>query len=284
MNSNPTLPDVSIILPCFNEENSLTNVVEEIHEAFLGLDCHYEILAIDDCSTDKTSEILKGLEVTYIRNEHNIGAGASRKVGIKASQYETIAYIDADSTYTTADLVRLLKHFPESDHVIGYRDQEMGSYPSLRKFVKAIARYMASILIWEYIADLNSGLRAFKKSKFIHHLDFLPTGFSCVTTMTVLSYCLGYKVSYISTHYKKRLGDSKFHPIKDTALLFFTIFRTVFIFNRFKAILFLSHLILSLLFTFYIQSTTSLFLSLFIILFSYILLSIFTSKNCMRFE
>lgn len=232
------LPNVSIILPCYNEEECLETVISEIHSAFEKKNTSYEIIAIDDCSTDRTPEILQSLDVMYLKNEKNIGAGASRRKGIDKAQYDIIAYIDADLTYTAADLLRLLYHFPESDHVIGYRDREMGYCPHLRKLIKAIARYFASILIWEYIADLNSGLRAFKKSSFKDYMHFLPKGFSCVTTMTVLSYCLGHQVSYISTHYKKRVGQSKFHPVKDTFKLFFTIIRTVTIYNPFKAILF----------------------------------------------
>ncbi len=278
------LPNVSIILPCYNEEECIETVIREIHNAFKESESCYEIIAIDDCSTDKTSEILSRLNVVYLKNDKNIGAGASRRRGIEKAQYEIIAYIDADSTYTADDLIRLLYHFPESDHVIGYRDREMGYCPHLRKFVKAIARYFASILIWEYIADLNSGLRAFKKSSFKNYMHFLPTGFSCVTTMTVLSYCLGHQVSYISTRYKKRVGQSKFHPVKDTFKLFLTIMRTVVVYNPFKAFLFLFTIlgVISLFFTDLSKVYTV--LSLFILLLTYVALSIFNSKNCMRFE
>lgn len=274
----------SIILPCYNEEDSLETVYNDIQNAMKGHDYEYEIIIIDDCSTDKTAEIAKSLDVRYFRNEKNMGAGASRKVGIAQSSYDYIVYLDADCTYSAEDIPRLLRHFPESDHVNGYRDREMGYFRPLRKFVKALSRYLASFLVWEYIADLNTGLKAFKKDKITPYLHLTPPGFSCVTTMTLIAYCTGQKVSYITTHYKLRVGESKFHPITDTFRLFLTIFRTVAYLNPARLVLFLITVISVPLVFRYMESGFLAFLAASSIAALFILISMYTAKDNMRFE
>lgn len=274
----------SIILPCYNEEDSLKEVITDIHNAMKGHHYEYEIIVVDDCSTDKTPEIAKSLDVKYFRNEKNMGAGASRKVGMHHSLYDVIVYIDADCTYSAEDIPRLLRHFPESDHVNGYRDREMGYFRPLRKFVKALSRYLASFLVWEYIADLNTGLKAFKKEKLMPYLHLVPPGFSCVTTMTLIAYCTGQKVSYISTHYKLRVGNSKFHPIKDTALLFLTIFRTVGYLNPFRLVLFLFTVISVPVIFRYMENGFMALMTSSTIIALFILISMYGAKDNMRFE
>ena len=246
----------------------------------------YEIIVVDDCSTDSTSDIVKtfGDSVIYLKNEKNMGAGASRKVGIRYSQKDIIVFIDADKTYTAADIPRMLRHFPESDHVNGYRDKEMGYFRPLRKFIKALSRYLASFLVWEYIADLNTGLKAFKREKMLPYLDIVPAGFSCVTTMTLISYCVGHKFSYITTEYHLRVGQSKFHPIKDTALLFWTIFKTVGVLTPLRLILFLFTIISVPVIFRYSESVFSAFTLASLISGIYIIIMMYSAKDCMRFE
>ena len=274
----------SIILPCYNEEESLETVYNDIQTTMKKHDYEYEIIIIDDCSTDRTAEIAKSLDVRYFRNEKNMGAGASRKVGIAKSKYEIIVYLDADCTYSAEDIPRLLRHFPESDHVNGYRDREMGYFRPLRKFVKALSRYLASFLVWEYIADLNTGLKAFKKAKIVPYLHLTPPGFSCVTTMTLIAYCTGQKVSYITTHYKLRVGDSKFHPVIDTFRLFLTIFRTVGYLNPLRLILFIATVTSVPLVFRYITNPFMAFITASSISGLFILISMYTAKDNMRFE
>ena len=278
----------SIILPAYNEEKCISEVLDEILEAMKPYDddYDYEIIVVDDCSTDSTPDIVKSKDdaVIYLRNEKNMGAGASRKVGIRYSQKDVIVFMDADKTYTAADIPRMLRHFPESDHVNGYRDKEMGYFRPLRKFVKALSRYLASFLVWEYIADLNTGLKAFKREKMLPYLNIVPAGFSCVTTMTLIAYCCGHKFSYITTEYHLRVGQSKFHPIKDTALLFWAIFKTVGLLNPLRLILFVFVVIsVPLIFRYSDNVYTAFLLSS---LFSgiYIIISMYTAKDCMRFE
>ena len=277
---------VSIILPAYNEEACLAQVLDDIAAAMEPCKdrVDYEVIVVDDCSTDSTAQIAEEKGVVLLRNEKNLGAGGSRKVGIRHSQKDIIVFMDADRTYTAADIPRLLRHFPASDHVNGYRDREMGYLRPLRKFVKALSRYVASFLVWEYIADLNTGLKGFKREKMLPYLHMVPNGFSCVTTMTLIAYCTGQRVSYITTQYHKRVGQSKFHPVIDTARLFMAIFKTVGRLTPHRvALFFITVLGVPASFR-YIQDGYVAFLCASAISMVYIIISMYTAKDCMRFE
>ena len=109
---------------------------------------------------------------------------------------------------------------------------------------------MASYLSKSHIPDLNTGLRAFKKSVIMKYLYLVPDGFSCVSTMSLSFLCGGERVKYIPIDYYPRSGGkSKFHPIRDTQSYLLTVFRITTYFDPLRAImpLFLSTFCLGLL-------------------------------------
>ncbi|NUQ57062.1 MAG: glycosyltransferase family 2 protein [Candidatus Paceibacter sp.] len=234
--SNSNHYKFSIILPAYNEEKAIGKVIDDVR---ISLDNSkyrnsYEILVVDDCSSDKTAEIATSKNVEVIRRKINGGSGASRKTGILAAKGEVIVMLDADDTYTASDIPVMFDYFPDYDQVNGARDSEQGTLKFLRLPMKLILRKLASYLSRTKIPDLNTGLKAFKKEIMLKYLWVIPDGFSCVTTMTLAFLCNGHKVKYIPTKYKKRLGNSKFHPIKDTSKYLQTIIRIILYFNPLK--------------------------------------------------
>ena len=229
-------PKFSIILPAYNEEKAIGKVIDDIKLA-LGNSKYsdsYEIVVVDDCSSDKTVKIALSKNVKVIERKINGGSGASRKTGILAARGEIIVMLDADDTYTASDIPIMLDYFPEYDQVNGARDSEQGTLKFLRLPMKLFLRKLASYLSKTKIPDLNTGLKAFKKEIMLKYMWVIPDGFSCVTTMTLAFLCNGYKVKYIPTKYKKRLGVSKFHPLKDTSKYLQTIIRIILYFNPLK--------------------------------------------------
>ena len=229
-------PKFSIILPAYNEEEAIGKVIDDIK---LALDNSkytdsYEIVVVDDCSSDKTVKIALSKNVKVIERKINGGSGASRKTGILAAQGEIIVMLDTDDTYTASDIPIMLDYFPEYDQVNGARDSEQGTLKFLRLPMKLFLRKLASYLSKTKIPDLNTGLKAFKKEIMLKYMWVIPDGFSCVTTMTLAFLCNGHKVKYIPTKYKKRLGVSKFHPLKDTSKYLQTIIRIILYFNPLK--------------------------------------------------
>jgi glycosyltransferase involved in cell wall biosynthesis len=229
--------DVTILLPTYNEEKALPTVIADIIKTMKDLQYSYEILVVDDKSTDNSVAIAEKFGCRVIERSVKFGAGAARKTGILAACGEIIIMLDADGSYSVGDIPKLLKYFPEYDQVNGARTSEKGTLSWLRYPAKWFIRMLASFLAGRMIPDLNTGLKAFKREIMLHYLWAIPDGFSCVSSMTLAFMCNGYSVIYIPTEYHKRIGKSKFHPIIDTFNYILTVFRLVTYFNPLKIFL-----------------------------------------------
>lgn len=222
--------DVSVIIPAYNEEKAIAQVIQDVRKALTKTTYTHEILVVDDASTDKTSDVALKQEARVVRRMVKGGSGSARKTGILEARGEIIVMLDGDGTYEASDIPRLLSYFPDYDQVNGARTSEEGTIKLLRVPAKWILKTLASYLAQTKIPDLNTGLKAFKKDIMLKYLWVLPKGFSCVTTMTLAFLVNGYAVKYIPTTYHKRVGVSKFHPIKDTMNYLSTIIRMIMYF------------------------------------------------------
>lgn len=221
---------VTILLPSYQEEEAIGSVIDEVRDALRDLGQRYEILVVDDASPDRTAAIAVARGVRVVRRPVNGGSGAARKTGLLAARGEIIVMLDADGSYTAADIPKLLVHFPAYDQVNGARTTEEGTLKVLRFTAKWLIRQLACHLAGKPIPDLNTGLKAFKRDVMLRYLWVIPNGFSCVTSMTLAFLTNGHPVHYVPTVYKKRIGRSKFHPIKDTRAYVSTILRMVMYF------------------------------------------------------
>jgi len=244
---------VTILLPAYNEQEAIGQVLQEIVEAMASTGIPYEILVVDDGSTDGTAEIAQGFArqcqacpVRVLRLPENRGAGAARKVGIRLARGEIIVMLDADGSYPAQCIPELLRYFPQYDQVNGARTSEQGRWPWLRRPAKWLIRKLACSLTGKHIPDLNTGMKAFKRRAMLPWLWVVPDGFSCVTTMTLAFLTNGYMVKYVPIPYRPRIGQSKFHPLRDTAAYLSTVLRMVLYFCPLRIFLPLACLILAL--------------------------------------
>ncbi|MCX7626616.1 MAG: glycosyltransferase family 2 protein, partial [Candidatus Sumerlaeaceae bacterium] len=153
-------PQVSIVLPAFNEELAIGSVIDAVRQAMSSTGYRYEILVVDDCSTDATADKAAEKGVRVIKHPVNRGSGAARRTGVLEARGEIIVMLDADGSYDAASIPEMLKHFPEYDQVNGARRSEQGTYRYLRSAAKALIRWLAIYLSGTYIPDLNTGLKA----------------------------------------------------------------------------------------------------------------------------
>ena len=242
---------LSVVLPAFNEHQAIEHVLGEIVDALTNEPIRYEILVVDDASTDGTAELAERFAETcwqcpvrVVRCAERRGAGAARKVGVRHARGEIIVMLDADGTYPAESIPRLLDHFPAYDQVNGARTSEQGTLPWLRRPAKWFIRKLACYLTGHKIPDLNTGLKAFKRDAMLDWLWVVPDGFSCVTTMTLAFLTNGYAVKYVPVDYRPRIGQSKFHPIKDTMSYLATVLRMVLYFRPLKVFLPLSAVVI----------------------------------------
>ena len=243
---------LTVLLPAYNEEQAIQHVLEEIVEALADEMIDYEILVVDDASTDGTAEVseqfalaCRQCPVRVIRRPERRGAGAARKTGIREARGDVIVMLDADGTYPAHCIKDLLSYLPAYDQVNGARTSEQGELPWLRRPAKWFIRKLACYLTGHQIADLNTGLKAFKREAMLPWLWVIPDGFSCVTTMTLAFLANGHAVKYVPTPYRPRIGRSKFHPVKDTLSYLGTVLRMVLYFRPLKVFLPLSGLMIA---------------------------------------
>lgn len=229
-------PEVTVVLPAFNEEAAIAKVIDDVQVAMKTSKHSYEILVVDDHSSDRTADIAESKHVRVIRRPITGGSGASRRTGITNATGEIIVMLDADGSYEASDIPKLLEYFPQYDQVNGARTSEQGTLKLLRAPAKWVIRKLACYLTSTNIPDLNTGLKAFKKDIMMKYLWVLPDGFSCVTTMTLAFLSNGYAVKYVPTTYHKRIGKSKFHPIHDTVAYFNTVIKLIMYFRPLRVL------------------------------------------------
>ncbi len=244
--AQPTQPlAVSVVLPCYNERGHVLAEVERITRALDDSLLDYEVLVVDDGSTDGTAELLETAtagraRVRLIRQHRNRGSGTARRIGTLRARGEIVVWTDADMSYPNEripEFVRLLQADRSFDQVVGARRTEMGTHKLARVPAKWVIRQIACHLTGAKIPDLNSGLRAFRRDIALPYLGLLPSGFSCVTTLTVAFLADDHDVRYVPIDYAKRAGRSKFHPFGDAYLYLLQVLRMVMYFNPIKVLM-----------------------------------------------
>ncbi|MFG2074007.1 glycosyltransferase family 2 protein [Nonomuraea maritima] len=238
-------PYVTIVLPCYNEQDHVIDEVERITTAMDSSGYTYELVAVDDCSTDETLARLKQAAPRFphlrIRAFHrNGGSGTVRRIGTQEARGEIVVWTDADMSYPNEripELVQLLDKDPSIDQVVGARTSEEGSHKLLRVPAKWVIRKIAEMLAGQKIPDLNSGLRAFRKSVARPYLRLLPPGFSCVTTITLSFLMNQHDVHYMPIGYAKRAGKSKFSFVSDAYRYILQVLRMIMYFNPLKVLM-----------------------------------------------
>lgn len=235
---------LTVLVPAYNEEETIGPMLDKIIGAmkFMHLQ-DYEIIVVNDASTDRTLAIAQQKEVKVISHEINKGYGAALKTGIRNARFKYILIIDADDTYPVDKIPLLISKIGEHDMAVGARTGRNVNIPIFRRPAKAFLNLLANYLTETKIPDLNSGFRIIKKEAALKFFHILPNGFSFTTTITLALLVNNYSVVYIPIEYFKRRGRSKFHPVKDTFNYFLLIIRTIMYFNPLKIFVPLSFLL-----------------------------------------
>lgn len=244
--SDPLAPPVAtVVLPCFNEADHVLAELQRITTALDASGLAYELLAVDDASTDDTLAVLRAAAlamptVRVLAFRRNGGSGTVRRIGTQQARGEIVVWTDADMSYPNEripEFVQLLLEDPSYDQVVGARTSEEGSYKWLRLPAKWFIRKVAERLTNQKIPDLNSGLRAFRRSVALPYLRLLPSGFSCVTTITLAFLSNQHDVRYVPIDYAKRAGTSKFHFTRDAYRYILQVLRMVMYFDPLKVLM-----------------------------------------------
>jgi len=206
--------EVSVLIPAYNEEESLAATVDTIRQQAKHFKT-MEIIIINDGSKDRTAEIARTLPVTLIEHDPNQGYGAALKSGLKVAKHPWILIADADGTYPLEDTPRLLEDIEKYSMVVGARTGAVVHIPFMRRPAKWMITKLAEYLSHVKIPDLNSGFRIFRKDVALRFLPLYPDGFSFTTTITLSMLTNQCRVKFVPINYHRRTGKSSIHPIRD---------------------------------------------------------------------
>jgi glycosyltransferase involved in cell wall biosynthesis len=161
---------LSIIIPCYNEENTIKILIEKVLKFNL---LEKEIIIVDDCSVDKSREIIKALAkdnsiIKYFFLEKNLGKGSALKKGFDEANGDIILIQDADLEYDPKDYSILIKPFQETDADIVYGSRFLGGeYVRLHFFWHYLANKLltlaTNIVTNLNMSDMETGYKVFKK-------------------------------------------------------------------------------------------------------------------------
>ena len=221
---------VSIIIPAKNELAGLKKIVPKIKELYPD----YELIVVDDGSTDDSESLCISNNVTVVRHPYSKGNGASIKSGVRKSDSDILVFMDADGQHDPSDISKLLDELDKGhDMVVGAR-----SAASQASLGRSIANYIynkfAGFMVNHKVDDLTSGFRAAKAKKFKEFMHLYPNGFSYPATSTMAFFRSGYSVSYIPIEADRRIGTSHIRPIKDGVRFILILFKVGTLYSPLK--------------------------------------------------
>ncbi len=227
---------LSIVVPVYNEEAAIGETLGKILKVCDGLGADYEVLVIDDASTDSTPQIIKRHKVTHIRHPYNMGNGAAVKRGIRAASKDVILLMDGDGQHDPQDIGKFMELIKDYDMVVGARTKDSQSQAH-RNLANSVYNLAASYVCGRKIPDLTSGYRAIRRNVAKRFVYLMPNTFSYPTTLTLSLHRAGFSTSYLPIKAAGRKGKSKISIFRDGFRFLVIILRIAVFFAPLKMFL-----------------------------------------------
>ena len=233
---------ISIVIPALNEERGIGATVANISKVLLTAKLEpFEIVVIDDGSSDGTGKVAAEAGARVIRHPHNVGYGRSIKKGIEEAKYDMIVISDADGTYPAASIPDLVRLYNQGfDMAVGERHGPHYRQSALKVPLRAILRFLVEWTAGRRIPDINSGLRVFSRAAAIKYFPHLCDTFSFTTSMTLAYMMTRRFVTYHKIDYFERAGRSKVRLFRDSLKTLQYIVEAIVYYNPLKLFLLFS--------------------------------------------
>lgn len=220
---------ISVVIPAYNEEKTIGGVIEETIQVMDSLGMPYEIIVVDDGSTDRTREVASRYKATVLVNERNQGKGYAMKKGFQRAQGDIIVTIDADGAHNPKEIPDLLNPlFKGADIVTGSRFLEGRKDHTSKLNALGNQFFNATIMVLtrKMITDSQTGLRAFKR-EFLRKINLESYGYEIETEITVKGLKNGFVLHEIPISCRKReYGNSKLRIFSDGLKILKTILKS----------------------------------------------------------
>jgi len=208
----------SVIIPIYNEEDSIRPLYQSLVKVMEGLDKPYEVIFVNDGSTDQTSEILKSLSserdnLVTINSAKNQGQSEAFRKGFDKAQGEIIVTLDSDLQNDPKDITALLEKLERGfDVVCGWRRRRMDCL--FKRMLSRGANASRRLFLGENIHDVSCSLRVYRR-KFIKDVDLSGQMYYMLTAILSLAGC---KIGEVEIEdHPRRFGKSKFNILTKIA-------------------------------------------------------------------
>jgi len=206
---------ISIVVPTYNEEEGVELTLNNLKVEMDKNAIPYEIIVVNDGSTDNTGEILKKIDVKVITLPCNCGYGYAIKKGVSIAKYNLILITDSDGTYAPSEIRKLLVYADDFHMVVGARTGSNYWGTVIKRTLRIIFLWLVRYITAVKVPDPNSGLRIFRKELVSEFSHLLGNKFSFSTSITLATIYSGYLVKYVPIDYHKRLGKTKIMHLRD---------------------------------------------------------------------
>ena len=206
--------EFSIVIPVFNEAESLLSLQKELQEVMQRMHCEYEIIYVDDASCDSSLEVLKAIAekhepIRIISFSQNRGQSAALAAGFRVSRGEWIITLDADGQNPPSEIVKLTEFKDKFDFITGIRKDRQDSFN--RKAASSIAKFFRRLILGDISEDIGCSLRLFKKEI----LDSLSLFDHFHRFFNLLVSSKGFSIKEVTVEHRRRLfGVSKYSITK----------------------------------------------------------------------
>ena len=202
---------LSVVLPVYNEEDNIHKLHEEIVAALSPLELPFEIIYVNDCSTDSSPSILESLASDNVRVLHlqqNRGQSAAMTLGFRLSSHKLVTTLDADLQNDPADIPKMLKHMEDYDVVCGIRTKRQDT--AWRRFASKFANRVRQQVTGDYTTDTGCTLKVFRAEV----VETMPMFRGMHRFLGALARQDGFRVTEIPVNHRPRVaGLSKYGTI-----------------------------------------------------------------------
>jgi glycosyltransferase involved in cell wall biosynthesis len=237
---NERLSELSLIIPAYNEEASIEDIVRRASTILEQCASQWEVIVVSDCSTDATTDGAVAAGAVVITHPLNRGYGNSLKTGINNAKYGTIAIIDADGSYSPEDLLHLIPFVSQFDMIVGQRSGTHFHGGPIKFMGRRLQLFLVEFTTGTKVPDVNSGLRIFPRELSLTFFDNLCGGFSFTTSITLAMLMNDYTIKFVPVSYEARTGKSNVCYYRDTLRSLQIITHAILKFNPIKMFLLLS--------------------------------------------
>jgi len=219
---------VSIVIPVFNEELTIGDIVARTRSTLEQFKLPYEVLVIDDGSVDRSAEISQASEAVVLREAHQ-GKGHALRLGFERAKGDVIVTLDSDGSHQPEEIPLILRSMMENkvDFVIGSRffdtDVNNAKIPDLNRIGNRMFSDLIRLFTGVKISDSQSGFRAIRSS-VIKKMRLNSRGYEVESEMLVKALKMGVRVAEIPISFEQRtVGKSKLDPLKDGTKILYSI-------------------------------------------------------------